>query len=174
MKPLLLALSLLLVGVSLPAGVDGAAHTCTLVPVSPATRAPAPDVVTGVLGALGGVTCGALTFTSAAKDCPGGGFVGPVDGAYCGPLVPPGHVVRCSFDPVGPLAPHTVLVVGFDVDDDGYVDVGTSELAALPMDSTRGAWEVTNVFHKEVAIIAYPTSTTGVHDPFATTYVACA
>lgn len=99
---------------------------------------------------------------SHAKACAGGGgVVGPVPGAYCGPIVPAGGTATCTWTPVVNTVP-TRLVIGFDVTFNGLVRHVEGEKMVFggpaPPGFPPGSWTVPNPYGVAAPVIAFPTA----------------
>jgi hypothetical protein len=84
-----------------------------------------------------------------------------VNGAYCGPLVPPGGAVTCSWTPVLNTVP-TGLVIGWDVNRDGFqnlVPTNAEPWVYGPYPQFQPAWTVLNPYPAPAQAIAFPTQT---------------
>lgn len=99
---------------------------------------------------------------SHAPPCPAPPFVGAAPGEYCGPVVPPGGAVLCTWVPVLNTVP-TRLYVGWDLAPfDGFVNFFTGETVIYgPMTfNIPGVtgWFVANPYATSARAIAYPTN----------------
>lgn len=84
-----------------------------------------------------------------------------VPGAYCGPLVPPGGSVTCSWTPVLNSVP-TGLVIGWDQNRDGFqnlVPTNAEPFVYGPYTQFQPAWVVANPYPVPAQAIAFPTQT---------------
>jgi hypothetical protein len=86
-----------------------------------------------------------------------------VGGAYCGPFVPPGGVVTCSWSPVLNSVP-TGLVIGFDLNRDGFQNLVPTNVEPWvygPYTPFQPAWTVPNPYGGFAQAIAFPTQLSG-------------
>ena len=132
--------------------------------------------VTGVLSYLSGpggsLPCqpgDVLEFGSEAGACPAWPTVGPIPGAYCGPLVAPGGTATCRWETTNPIErPEAALVIAFDRSS-GVVLPVFSGFVNLALEGERpgfgpfgpGEWRVTNPYPASARVIGFPTSQDG-------------
>lgn len=103
----------------------------------------------------------ALAYTdewgSHANTC--AGILGPIPGAYCGPIVPALGTATCTWAPVFNTV-QTALTIGFDQDGDGLVRWGGGDVYTVgPF--PQGTFRVPNFYNVPAQVIGYPTSLNG-------------
>lgn len=106
---------------------------------------------------------------SHAPPCPPAPFIGPIAGAFCGPMVLPGGVVECTWTPIVNTVP-TKLVVGLDVPKhNGMINVLTpgemNVYGPYNPSAIVGTAVVANPLNVPVRAIAYPTTDSGLLFP---------
>lgn len=92
-------------------------------------------------------------FGSHAPACPPPPFIGPIPGAFCGPVVPPGGVEDCTWWP-GLMTVPTELVIGYDPKFTGFVPPPGPVWGHYP----PGSWSAPNPYPVSARIIAFPTN----------------
>lgn len=109
---------------------------------------------------------------SHSPPCPAPPFVGPIPGAFCGPLVPAGGFATCTWWPGLNTVP-TELVIGFDPKPFGGVVVPPGPVfGSYP----PGSWAAPNPYPTTARVIAFPTNIqvgTGVLAPGDWNNVGC-
>lgn len=112
--------------------------------------------------------------------------VGPVAGAYCGPLVLAGATATCTWTWAGgvhkAVTPDFLgLVIGFDTPlYNGMISMTLEREGPVTTPLAPGAWTVTNPYNEPARVLAFPTNTAmpgagpyAVLDPTATDFVTC-
>lgn len=100
---------------------------------------------------------------SHAPPCPPPPFVGPIPGAYCGPVIPGGALITCTWVPVLNTVP-TELVIGFDGlggGPNGFVNLAGQGERPVWGTHPPGAWTVVNPYGVPARVIAFPTNIGG-------------
>lgn len=165
------------------AWLPGPAGALAAVCDAPVSGADAADLlptthVPGTLSHVGPSACAAPgSFVSVAPPCPTG-YVGPLPGVFCGPLVAGGGSARCSWTPV--LGGPSALVVGYDLPNspggyDGSLapDSGEDVVYVGSTMGAAGAFAVPNGAGAVGKLMAYPTNFGVGFSPEDVTLVSC-
>lgn len=114
-----------------------------------------------------GITGSLTEWGSHASGCPALPGIVAVNGVFCGPLVPAGGTVTCTWFPLQSTL-LTGLVIGFDRGlifplANGFIRVADGESPVLGpfIALTFLSVEVTNPFHMETRVMAFPTNVGG-------------